>query len=153
MKNKINWIFAPLSIGALAILFVFGCNNNSTKSEVEQKKTELPYSGTSDDSEVNDSGLAKNLTGQNLFQNNCGACHKINEKIIGPKLGDVDKRRSKEWLHKFIRNPQKMIEDGDVFAKQLADSFGGNKMPPYEFLSEPEIDSILAHIKYQSAVK
>jgi len=61
---------------------------------------------------------AKALEGQQLFQAKCSACHKIEEKYVGPALKGVTKRRAPEWVMNMILNPQEMTQK-DPIAKDL----------------------------------
>ena len=56
--------------------------------------------------------------GEEVFEQKCGACHKMNEKYVGPALGEVTKRRSAAYIMNMILNPQEMVERHPV-AKQL----------------------------------
>ena len=56
--------------------------------------------------------------GEEVFEQKCGACHKMNEKYVGPALGEVTKRRTAAYIMNMILNPQEMVERHPV-AKQL----------------------------------
>jgi mono/diheme cytochrome c family protein len=91
--------------------------------------------------------------GEKLFTSNCKACHSIGKgKIVGPDLQNVTERRSKEWLHKFIPQPMKMIESGDPVATKLFEEHNKIPMPDQTYLKASEIDDILAFVKEQSSV-
>ena len=72
-----------------------------------------------------DQALATN--GEELFQQNCTACHKTDKKFIGPALSGVTERRSPEWIMNMIMNPQVMIKE-DPIAKQLLIAHNGSPM-------------------------
>lgn len=39
--------------------------------------------------------------GKKLYEaNNCGSCHALDKKVVGPALRGVTERRSEEWLIK-----------------------------------------------------
>ena len=43
--------------------------------------------------------------GKKLYEaNNCGSCHALDKKVVGPALRGVHTRRSEEWLVQWIRN-------------------------------------------------
>ncbi|MBX5439128.1 MAG: cytochrome c [Thermoflavifilum sp.] len=88
--------------------------------------------------------------GQELFQANCSACHRIHEKLIGPPLAGVTKIRSKEWLYNWIRNSQAVINSGDTAAINLYKEYNQVQMTPFPQLSNEDIDNILAYIDSQS---
>lgn len=89
-------------------------------------------------------------SGEGLFKANCTQCHAINDVVIGPALRDVHERLEVDWLIPWIRNSQKMIQDGDEYANQIYEEYQKTAMPAYPF-SDDEILSILAYIKVESA--
>ncbi len=57
--------------------------------------------------------------GMVVFNAKCGACHKMtDQKIVGPGLKDVTKRRTPEWIMNQITNPAEM-EAKDPVGKAL----------------------------------
>lgn len=83
--------------------------------------------------------------GKSLYNANCAACHKLDRKVIGPALGDVTERRSKEWLLKWIRNNQEFRESGDADAIAIFEEYNGSLMPAYTNFSDQDILDILAY--------
>jgi mono/diheme cytochrome c family protein len=79
--------------------------------------------------------------GAELFKTKCSACHKLNERYVGPALADVTKRREPEWILNMILAPEKMIQQ-DPTAKALLAQF----LAPManQSLSREEAESILA---------
>jgi mono/diheme cytochrome c family protein len=64
-----------------------------------------------------DSAMAVN--GHQIFQSKCIACHKLSdEKLIGPGLYGITKRRKPEWILNQILNPIEMTQK-DSLAKEL----------------------------------
>lgn len=61
---------------------------------------------------------SKESMGATLFQAKCTACHKIEEKYIGPALAGVTERRQPEWILNMILNPEVMVQQ-DPTAKAL----------------------------------
>ena len=58
---------------------------------------------------------ARVVKGKTIFEEKCSSCHKLNEKYIGPALGDIIQRRSPEWIMNMILNPEQMVlEDPDA---------------------------------------
>jgi mono/diheme cytochrome c family protein len=89
--------------------------------------------------------------GKELFDANCKHCHAIDQQIVGPALKDVTKRQKVPWLVGFIKNPQKTIESGDPYAKDLYEKFKAmGYMPPFG-LSDDEIKSILSYLQSESS--
>ena len=92
------------------------------------------------------SALNAQPSGQELFANNCASCHKIDQPMVGPALGGIDKRRDEAWLLKWIRNSAAVIASGDQYAVDLYNQYNKTAMPAYDW-SDEEIKSVLAYIK------
>lgn len=88
--------------------------------------------------------------GEKLFQANCTACHAINDKVVGPALKDVHKRRDAKWLVKWIKNSQDLIKSGDATAVQVYKENNEALMTSFENLSDAEINSVIEYIKQES---
>jgi protein SCO1 len=69
-------------------------------------------------------GPLKFHAGQYLFAKECAACHTIGQgDKIGPDLKHITHTRDREWLERYIREPNKMREDGDATAVKLAERY------------------------------
>jgi len=82
--------------------------------------------------------------GATLFKTHCAACHKLDTRLVGPPLGDIADRRSKEYLHQFISNSTEFIKK-DADAKAIFEEY---KIPMTSFvdvLSAEDIDNIIAY--------
>lgn len=95
----------------------------------------------------------KVAAGKKLFQANCAACHKLDKKLIGPALANVVDRRSKEWLHAWIKDNNALRASGDADAIALFKEFNGMPMTPFPQLSADDIDNILAYTSAGDAKK
>jgi mono/diheme cytochrome c family protein len=87
--------------------------------------------------------------GDALFKANCTQCHAVNEKVVGPALKDITKRRSISWLIPWVKNPAKVIASGDEYAVKLYNEYGKQQMPSFG-LSDKEITSIMAYVTAES---
>jgi mono/diheme cytochrome c family protein len=85
-------------------------------------------------------------SGDALFKTNCIQCHAVNEKIVGPALARITKRRNMSWLVQWVQNPAKVIASGDEYAVKLFDTYGKQQMPSFS-LSKKEIKDIVAWIE------
>lgn len=56
--------------------------------------------------------------GEKTFEGKCSACHKMDEKYVGPALGTVLNRRTPAYIMNMILNPEGMYTRHPV-AKQL----------------------------------
>lgn len=87
--------------------------------------------------------------GDAVFKANCTQCHAVNEKIVGPALAGITKRRPIGWLVPWVRNSAKMIGSGDAYAVKLFDDNGKQQMPSFPQLSDKEIKGIMAWVTSQ----
>jgi mono/diheme cytochrome c family protein len=86
--------------------------------------------------------------GKKLYEaNNCGSCHALDKKVVGPALRGVTERRSEEWLIKWIRNNEALRKSGDADANALFKEYGGAAMNIFENLSPDQVKHILEYIK------
>ncbi|HSP83226.1 MAG TPA: c-type cytochrome [Gillisia sp.] len=83
--------------------------------------------------------------GKNLFNSLCAACHKLDGNSIGPPLRGITERRDLEWLQKWIKNSQALINSGDADAVAIYNEYNQVAMPPFPQLSDIDIDNILAY--------
>ncbi|MDC8004808.1 cytochrome c [Aureisphaera galaxeae] len=81
--------------------------------------------------------------GKALFKANCASCHYIGmDKIAtAPALGDITKRRERDWLYAYTRNSQEMFRNGDSIAKTLREA-GWSPMEPFPSLTDADFDKI-----------
>ncbi len=86
--------------------------------------------------------------GKTVFNANCKQCHKLDQKSVGPALRGISDRQSVAWAKSFIKNSQAVIASGDAYANALYKEFNNTVMPSHEFLSDGDLDNLLAYIEY-----
>lgn len=59
--------------------------------------------------------------GEEIFHTKCIACHKLDERYVGPAQRDVLKRRTPEFIMNMMLNPLEMQEKHPVVKKLLAE--------------------------------
>lgn len=74
-----------------------------------------PISSYTFEEEVNTELAAK---GEAVFKQMCTACHKTEQKLIGPPVKGIFERRSVEWVMNMILNPDQMLNE-DPIAMEL----------------------------------
>jgi len=92
-------------------------------------------------------GNAQNppLEGEKLFKENCAACHTIGKgKLIGPDLKGVAERRDKDWLKRYITDPNRLFQEKDPIAVALLEEFRVPMPPPA--LSAQQIDTVIEYL-------
>jgi protein SCO1/2 len=68
--------------------------------------------------------------GQYIFKNHCAACHTIGGgDHLGPDLAGVATARDRDWLTRFIVNPEKVRASGDPVALALRAKYQQVVMP------------------------
>ncbi len=83
--------------------------------------------------------------GAKLFKT-CEACHSIGAgRRVGPDLKGITKRRTNDWLVRFIQSPAAVLKSGDADAKGIFKEFNNVPMPD-NALTTDQINLILAHI-------
>lgn len=95
--------------------------------------------------------------GKSLFNANCAACHKLDKKMTGPALRNVEARLAdaegldREWLSLWIKNSAGLIKSGDAYANKIYNEYGGAAMTAFPQLSDADIDNILAYTAEEKA--
>jgi cytochrome c2 len=86
------------------------------------------------------------------YDEHCAACHTIGGGAqAGPDLKDVGKHRSREWLVRFLVDPEGFVSRGDPIAVHLVEEWQGIVMPATPGLTPAVAEALLAHIERQSA--
>lgn len=57
--------------------------------------------------------------GGEIFEMKCSACHKVDQRYIGPELGNVLERRTPAYVMNMILNPDGMVKEHPVAKKLL----------------------------------
>ena len=83
--------------------------------------------------------------GKALFNMHCASCHKLNKKATGPALYKVAERREMDWLKAWIKNNNTLRASGDADAKAIYEEYGGVAMSVFEFLTDKQIEDIIAY--------
>lgn len=71
--------------------------------------------------------------GESLFRTRCSACHAIGPGDgvvrVGPNLQGVTRWRERAWLERWIREPDRMLAEGDELALTLFEAYRRVPMP------------------------
>ena len=82
--------------------------------------------------------------GEEAFLLKCSACHKIEERYIGPELGGVLARRRPEFVMNMMLNANEMVARHPVVREMLAEYF---TPMPVQGIDEPEARAILEYLR------
>lgn len=120
-----------LSLPILALsLIIIGCGgekgSDASKNSQESTETELtdfemengigPITEVVTVNEI-DEELARK--GAEVFELKCSACHKLEERYVGPALGDVLEKRTPAYVMNMILNPDEMVKKHPEAKKML----------------------------------
>jgi cytochrome c2 len=89
--------------------------------------------------------------GEQLFNANCKACHRVQQKLVGPALAGVyDRAPSIDWIKSFVKNSSAVIASGDAYAVNLYNEFNKTQMTSFSNLKDQDIMNVLAYIKAEA---
>ena len=98
--------------------------------------------------------LRKLSQGEAMFRTRCAACHNIgrdeNTRMkVGPNLLNVTSNRQHDWLSRWLKEPDVMLQEEDPIATGLFEAFNRVPMPNLR-LNDHEIESLLAFLETES---
>jgi protein SCO1/2 len=80
-----------------------------------------------------------------LYRDKCAACHSGDE-TVGPSLKGVVALRGEAWVARWLKEPEKMLEEKDPVATQLLARYGGVPMPNLE-LQPAQVSALIEYMK------
>lgn len=131
MKTQKTLLLALL-VGGMTLLFACGQSNGDNTADTTTAATPAASADINVDAKSDSKGVGRftdvKLTaldpamaekGMVVFNAKCSACHKVtDQKVVGPGLLGVTKRRTPEWIMNQITNPVEM-EAKDPVGKAL----------------------------------
>lgn len=88
--------------------------------------------------------------GAEVFSVKCSACHKLEERYVGPPLGDVAERRTPEFIMNMILNPEEMVARHPEVKALLAEYY--TPMPDQQ-LTEQDARAVLEYLRAPAEVE
>ena len=88
--------------------------------------------------------------GKTTFEQKCSACHKSDERYVGPALKGVTQRRTPEWIMNMVLDPQGMTTENTA-AQQLLGEY--MVQMTFQNVSEDDARAILEFLRENDAVK
>jgi len=109
-------------------------------------KKEKPEYYKIDHVDLGDGGINAQMAtaGQEIFDMKCTACHKYDERYVGPPLGHVADKRTPEYIMNMILDTETMIENDDT-VKCLMQEF--LMRMPNQSLDEKDARNVLEHLR------
>lgn len=153
MKNFVRLVMVFISI------VLISCGS---KQENNVQETSTSGHNTSSDSELSSweitygIGPVKNkitlgkinsslaAQGEKIFEMKCTACHKLDERYVGPPIRNITKNRTPEYIMNMILNPDEMVKKHPDVKKLLAEY-----LTPMTFqnVSQEEARAILEYFR------
>ncbi len=82
--------------------------------------------------------------GHEVFELKCVACHKLNERLVGPPLAGVTTRRSPSFIMNMILNPDEMVKKHTEVKAMLAEFY----VPmTFQNVTEDDARAILEYLR------
>jgi mono/diheme cytochrome c family protein len=140
------------------VLLTLGCGGGSGEGGSAAGETsgglsaEQLEKGIGPISEVDLAELDASLAarGEEVFTLKCTACHKLDERYVGPPLRDVLERRRPEFIMNMILNPDEMVKSHPSVRELLAQYM--TQMPNQQ-LTEEDARAVLEYLRQVAAEK
>ncbi|MEX2116905.1 MAG: cytochrome c [Bacteroidota bacterium] len=88
------------------------------------------------------------------FKQNCMSCHTIGGgRLTGPDLKNVDERKDRDWLVRFITDPRAVIDTGDPYALELLAQSRNAVMPTMPGMTRSRAEGLLRMIDEESKLE
>jgi hypothetical protein len=87
--------------------------------------------------------------GLKLFEDNCKACHRLDQKLVGPALRYSFVSSDSVWFVKMIISANALISAGDTLALQLFNDFNQIQHPDFKGFNETELASLVEYLKLE----
>lgn len=82
--------------------------------------------------------------GAEIFGQKCSACHKLDQRYVGPPLGDVLTTRTPAYVMNMMLNPAEMLEKHPEAKEMLAKYM---TLMPNQSLTEADARAILEYLR------
>ncbi len=89
--------------------------------------------------------------GEALYKAKCTACHKIDQRMTGPALGQImEADADDKWLIKWIQNNQALIAAKDAKALKIYNEYNQAAMTVFADLSDADALNIITYIRAEN---
>jgi nitrite reductase (NO-forming) len=129
--------FANASQGAVGLI----------STEAKPPRTELEHHNFPASGEPTEPEAVQGKIG---FESKCFACHSMGQgRKLGPDLAGLTKRRSGDWITRWLKSPEEMLAKDDQ-AKALLKEYNNVPMPNQN-LSDQEVQQYLKYFQWYDA--
>jgi len=109
------------ALSVLTLILLTACGGGDDASRQAAAKPKLSPEGLTENQLKNGIGPIDNIVlgdldqsladkGKEVFGIKCVACHKVNERLVGPALAGVTDRRAPAYIMNMILNPDEMVK-------------------------------------------
>ena len=132
-----------LIVGLLISMTIISCGGDKTE---ETPASNASSKGIGPVSSVTLGTLDQSMAdrGKKQFEAKCSACHKFEEKVVGPALQDVTLRRTPEWIMNMILNPIEMTQKDPIGQELLGEHL---TQMTFQNVKEEEAREILEYFR------
>lgn len=148
---------ASLLVAALVVVGLVGCTKKESAPAAGggEQKAAAPAASAKGIGPVTDlkiEGFSAELAGKGkaAFDAKCAACHKIEERYVGPALKGVTQRRAPEWIMNMIMNPVEMTQKDPQAQALLAEFL---TQMTFQNVSQDETRAILEYFRQNDGAK
>ncbi len=93
-------------------------------------------------------------TAEEYFSQNCMACHTIGQgPLLGPDLKGLSQRQNREWLVKWMMDPEGVLASGDAYALKLQKESRGAMMLRSPGMTVDLANALLDYIDERSSIQ
>ena len=144
--------------GLLVLLLVSAsaCGGSDTDTNNAQSSPAAQEAGLSQAELENGIGPIKNIEldatidaalaaqGETIFTTKCAACHKMDQRYVGPQLGQVLSQRKPEFVMNMMFNPDEMVQKHPEVKAMLAQFM---TPMPNQNLTEDDARAVLEYLR------
>ncbi|MBT3253594.1 MAG: cytochrome c [Candidatus Marinimicrobia bacterium] len=139
----------------IAALILMNCGGGDTEATKEAAAPKLSPDGLTQEQLKHGIGPIGVLTlgpqdevlaakGAEVFELKCVACHKINERLVGPPLAGITTKRSPAFIMNMILNPDEMVKKHPEVKAMLAEFY----VPmTFQNVTEDDARAILEYLR------
>jgi len=142
----------------LGVIFLYNCGGTGEQKQPGGTEKSAPAAQINPDNPMNNKGIgpvrklvleeinpAMVAEGEQIYKEKCLACHKPQDKFVGPAPKGILDRRSPEWIMNMILNPEEMVKS-DPIAKQLLVAYNLAPMAN-QHLTEEQARKVLEYFR------